>query len=81
MSSGASTLTNRVSLGLHRSQGFDDVPISEDGVETEAYLEATVGLVKMFGESRSIILLYRMILNLECRLRTARITNIWFCTW
>jgi len=29
-------------------KGFDVVPITEDGVDTEAYLEATVGLTKMF---------------------------------
>lgn len=32
-----------------RSQSFVDVPVHEHGVDTLAFLEATEGLIKMFG--------------------------------
>jgi hypothetical protein len=31
-------------------QSFADVPISDEGVQTQAFLEASDGLVQMFGE-------------------------------
>lgn len=34
-----------------RSQSFVDVPVSADGVDTLQFLEATEGLIKMFGAS------------------------------
>jgi hypothetical protein len=36
-------------LTVH-SQSFADVPITDDGVDTETFLQASDGLVQMFGE-------------------------------
>lgn len=31
------------------SQSFVDVPVTEDGIDTASFLDASEGLVKMFG--------------------------------
>jgi hypothetical protein len=37
------------SLTFTHSQSFADVPITSEGVDTETFLEASDGLVQMFG--------------------------------
>jgi hypothetical protein len=36
-------------------QSFEDVPISDEGVDTETFLEASDGLVQMFGENLVLV--------------------------
>lgn len=43
----------RLYLILPALQSFADVPITADGVETASFLEASDGLVNMFGMSHS----------------------------
>lgn len=46
-------------IKAHRDQSFADVPITDDGIETAQFLEASDGLVNMFGTFLNFYELFR----------------------
>jgi hypothetical protein len=61
-------------------RNYTDVPITEDGIETIPFLEATEGLVKLFGKKKknNIFFFFRMYRNFILNLFFFSFRLAWF---